>query len=569
MRHLPGLFLLSISLLCLACDKDQTQFLLTDELPTPDDIRTYLRQTMYNNVLILEVDSTIEREIPYWLLRMEDESVVYFKKEWLKSISLDPDQWRISFAFTDGIRQDALLLGDSIYVSDTSVVLNPFGTAPLTALVRSQMPLKGRFGVKVLGKGENGIAIEHKLAPFTASHDIPILGLYIDHENEIELTFMNEDGKFRASKRIQVRTEPLTVYLNPEILQNQLPPNDDGIFFISDRKLGFDQRGEVRWAYTGDARYLYRKLRNGNLVVATQNGALQYHSPAFEEISMMGQTVQRFEVPDYLHHEIREMPNGNFLVGSNSVTYTGALWDGKLQEDLIIEVDRQSGDIIKRWDLNTILDNERERADGLQNDDWLHLNSIDYNPKDRTILFSGRHQSVVGKIDYDDGKLRWILAHPAGWRPELQSYVLRPVHADGSSVDLTNNDFLPYFLHNPLELPNGNILLYDNGNFRNYYEDPNVPEESYSRAAEYKINEESRTVELVWTFDYNQQLFTTATGDVDYFPENGHRVIGFLNSSSETPKIIELDANDQMIFEVNLNFGSYYRCEKIMLYQGL
>lgn len=570
MKHLTHFMLFLCAILPLACDKDQTTLVVPGELTDIEQIRAYLQEALADNNLIVSIDSTSNSDIPYCALLMEDESVVYFKKKWLESSSPNPAQWQVGFTFTDGTQEEALYLGDTIYLDEDEIVVNPFGTAPLTALVPSAMPLKGRFGVRVMGKGPEGVPIHKKLSAFEQGQDIPVLGLYAAHTNEIEISFLNEGGDVRATRKIALTTSSVEGLLaSLDIDQNLLPPEDDGIFFIADRKLGFDQRGEIRWLYTGDAKYLYRKLKNGNLVVATEFESINYHSRAFDEISILGETIQRYIVPNLMHHEIREMPNGNFLVASNSEQCTGSIWDGRREEDLIVEIDRTYGDVIKSWNLNGILDNQRPRADGVQNDDWLHLNAIYFDEEDNSIVLSSRHQSLVAKVDYETGDLKWILAHPAGWRSDLLPYILQPINADGSPVDLSSVDFLPYFLHAPTKLPNGDIVLYDNGNYRNFYENPDVPLVSYSRAVAYRINEAAGTVELVWQFDYGQQLFTLATGDIDYFEHNQHRLIGFLNGGDGTPKIVEIDADDQIVFEVNLNAGSYYRCEKIQLYDGL
>lgn len=174
----------------------------------------------------------------------------------------------------------------------------------------------------------------------------------------------------------------------------------------------------------------------------------------------------------------------------------------------------------------------------------------------------------MAKVDYATGDIIWLLAHPSGWGERWQPYVLQPVNADGSEVDLGNTDFYSYFQHAPMRLPNGNILLYDNGNYRNFYNGP--VEDDYSRAVEYKINEEEKTVQLVWEFDYNHELFTTATGDVDLL-ENGNRLIGFMWSGNRTPKIVELNENDEIVFDIEIDVGegNYYRAEKFNLYTGM
>ncbi|MDZ7691548.1 MAG: hypothetical protein U5K69_10560 [Balneolaceae bacterium] len=77
-------------------------------------------------------------------------------------------------------------------------------------------------------------------------------------------------------------------------------------------------------------------------------------------------------------------------------------------------------------------------------------------------------------------------------------------------------------------------------------------------------------MQLVWEFDYNHELFTAATGDVDLL-ENGNRLIGFMWSGNRTPKIVELNGNDEIVFDIEIDAGegNYYRAEKFNLYSGM
>ena len=236
--------LLACLLLPLACVKDQTELIVPGELTNIDQIRAYLQQAAADNNLVIALDSISNRTIPYCELQMEDETVVFFKKKWLDRAVSSPGDWRMHFTFSDNSQETALYLGDTIYWQEDSIKVNPFGTAPLTAIVPSAMPLKGRFGVKVFGKAPDGVSIEGELSAFGEGQAIPILGLYPDYNNTVEITFLSPQGKVRARRQLQLQTANVHGLSNLEITQNQLPADDDGIFFISDRRLGFDQRGK-------------------------------------------------------------------------------------------------------------------------------------------------------------------------------------------------------------------------------------------------------------------------------------------------------------------------------------
>ena len=563
------LTVLALNLLLLtACKKEKPAFLLPNELRTLSQVEAFFEDAWAREDLLASVGSLTVEGIDYYHFTLENGRELFVKKELTGVVSVDSSGWTAALDFESGANLPAYILGDTIYID--SITVDPFGTAPLSGLVAISMPVKGRFGITVQGKGEGGIPIGHVFESISKKHHIPILGLYADYENKVELAFLSEEGAVRTRRVIRMTTGAVPGNLAVNVAKNELPSGDSGLFFVSDVKKGIDHRGEVRWAYTGDARHLYQKLKNGNFVVSNKAGSVSYHSSTFKEISMLGEAVRQYSVPNLMHHEVREMPGGNFLVASNTYPYNNNSWDGNLEEDLIIEIDRQSGEVVKSWDLNLILDNQRPRAGGSNSDDWLHLNAIYYDEEDNTIVFSGRHQSVVAKIGYEEGDIRWILAHPAGWNESLLPYVLTPVNARGMDIDLASEDFLPYFQHYPLKLPNGNILLFDNGNFRNYYEDPSVPEDSYTRAVEYKIGPVRMEVEKVWEFDYDKAIFNEATGSVQYLEENAHRVIGFMNGTANTPKVIELDEAGNILFELNVNrWSDYYRCEKYGLYEGM
>ena len=570
LKVLATFFLFAFLIIACKTEDDETLELPAGAFENLLEAKLFFFEEATNNNLITTVDQVTIDEIDYCQFTMEDEAQVLVNKTMLDSFVTDPGAWLTQLYFSDGSIQDAGFLGDSIYIDENNTILDPFGTAPLTALIKTRMPVKGKFGLKLFPKEAGAIGLEHEFAHFDFFHEIPVLGLFPEYNNEIEIYFRSESGQLRASKTIQIETDRVSGAITVDIEQNLLAADDTGIYVVSDKKMGFDQTGETRWVYLGDGKQFYRKLKNGNLIMAAQQGGISYHSSKFYELSMLGQIVRTFEVPNKMHHEVIEMPNGNFLVASNSAPFTGNRNDGQLEEDLIVEIDRSSGEVIKSWDLNEVLNNDRPRLDGSTNDDWLHMNALVFDEDDQSILFNSRHQSVLGKLDYETGEVKWLLAHPSGWKSELEPFILTPIQENGSPVDLATTDFLPYWQHAPLKLPNGNILLFDNGNYRNKYEDPTVGEASYNRAVEYKIDEENMTVELVWQFDYDKSIFTEATGDVDYFPENGHRLIGFMNGSGNTPKIVELDEQGNIVYDAFVNRGSnYYRIEKLNLYEGL
>ena len=98
--------------------------------------------------------------------------------------------------------------------------------------------------------------------------------------------------------------------------------------------------------------------------------------------------MNEWEVPDpynKIHHDVIELPNGNFLVTVNNAEIATI-------EDHILELDRSTGEIVTIWDFNEILP---KRYTYLKNTtDWLHVNSVFYDDSDNSLVVSGRHQGI-------------------------------------------------------------------------------------------------------------------------------------------------------------------------------
>lgn len=546
------------------CSKEKVTFPISI-VPIPI-YKAALQNAADRGNLIIDVSETTINGVPNHLVLFEEGDSLWIPSQWIASVENIPEDWQIKTTFTDNCEQLSPALGS---FAEIEVELDPFETAPLTALAKINIPVAGQFEITVSPKGTNGTLIQQEFESSGPNHEIPILGLYADYENIILVTFKSPAGKIRGSQSIFIQTEPCPITVDLNILKNEFPEDEHPIYFIADLKAGFDLQGEIRWYYTGDAFYVFRKAQNGNLIISGQEGAISYHRPNFHEVSMLGETIRTYNVPNMQHHDIREMPNGNFLVGTNSTPFDGDRNDGNLEEDMIIEIDRNSGAIVKSWDLNQLFNNQRlYPGNNVNTDDWLHLNSIFFDDSDQSLIISGRNQSLVAKIDYASGALKWLLAHPFGWDASFDDYLLQPVDENGNPINTTDGNILPYYQHSAMVLPNGNLWLYDNGNFRNYYDDNSVPYNGNSRAVEYKIDEANKTFQVVWSYFPNPSIFTAATGDVDYQPERRYQSIGFMQGSANSPKIMEFDDQRNLIFEmtVNPNVSWFYRFERMDLY---
>ena len=116
-------------------------------------------------------------------------------------------------------------------------------------------------------------------------------------------------------------------------------------------------------------------------------------------------------------------------------------------------------------------------------------------------------------------------------------------------------------------------MLFDNGDNRNWGEAP-----SYSRAVEYRIDDNARTIQQVWTFGKEQanHLYSRVVSNVDYYPIERRLIFsaGSVNDDGvPVGRVVELDYDSKaVIFEATVipevaPFGvTFHRTERLRLY---
>ncbi|WP_278982886.1 aryl-sulfate sulfotransferase [Sutterella wadsworthensis] len=496
-----------------------------------------------------------------------------------------------------------------------AVMMNPYGIAPLTAVIRNGGYSLSDISVRIVPK-DGGQEITYTVSDAKArTHGgIPIFGLYAGYRNTVEVSYT----KTTEGKSERVEKEVYRIYAGPAniatagyagvtsvfpvaevkkvdpafsdrlyLINNMIAATPNTTRAVWNNPMGgalewnrypqnaiYDTKGEIRWYMEPSKIYDPNNIYMAGIMMGfrqNNDGAFTWgYGQRYVKYDLMGREIFNRQLPDGyadFSHAMDPMQNGNYLVRVASADH--ARPDGKhvrTVRDVIIEVD-QNGTVVDEWALWDILDPYRnnvlkaldqgavclnidatkagqtitaEQLAELDKTDnfgdivgagagrnWAHINSVDYDPTDDSIIISSRHQSALIKIGRDK-QVKWIMGSPEGWGPKFADRVLKPVDKDGKPIkcegskcegdfDWTWTQHTGWRVDSKSDKDVFYLSVFDNGDARGM-EQPALPEMKYSRAVVYKIDQKKMTVEQIWEVgkDLGHEYYSPVTGLCGY-----------------------------------------------------
>lgn len=455
--------------------------------------------------------------------------------------------------------------------TNPNVILNPYQTSPLTALLLFET--EEEIAPKVTIEGRDEWSTYSYQFASNKEHYLPIYGLYPDYLNRVLVEYDLEGEHFFKEVTIQTEKLPDNFILPTEVKADKEKLSND-LYFYTPSSIGYtcayDVNGDVRWYLSTYALWDNTRLSNGHLLISTERLVNSpYYMTGLYEIDLLGKIYTEYSIKGGYHHDYFELPSGNLLVASDDFNNE----DGTV-EDYIVELDRNTGDIVKTFDLKDILPMDEGKSENWSSYDWFHNNSVWYDEKTNSITLSGRHQDAVVNISYETGSLNWIIGDSTGWSEKYQKYFFTPIK---------NNFEWQWSQHAAMITPEGYVFLLDNGNNKSKNQEEYVSAgNSYTRGVMYKIDTDAMTIEQVWEYGKSRgsSFYSPYISDVDYLSENhyivhsggivyvdGHNsnqpagLGGYDRLVSDTVELL----NDKVIFELILPTNTY-RVEKMSLY---
>ncbi len=283
-----------------------------------------------------------------------------------------------------------------------------------------------------------------------------------------------------------------------------------------------DELGRIRWYHRRAIRHQgadtdVRTIEQGILIGGNRN----VFPPAI--VDWEGQVL--WEEDLFVHHDIRTYGEGKLIYLTTYYDCPGDLepyFAGGVREyDMTLRQDIWSWNICEHY-----------RPDVLKTD-WSHVNTVEPFPNEDAFLVSSRNQYTLFKVDHATGNVIWKLGE----------------HGD---FDIPEADRF-YRQHAPEILPNGNILIFDNGDY-------NIRE--YSRAVELHYDTQSMQAQAVWSYRPDPDIFCPAYGDADRL-DNGNTLITFgKNKPGQISRLIEVTATGEKVWQLSTGF-SIYRAERL------
>ena len=455
-------------------------------------------------------------------------------------------------------------------IDNPLVSYNLYLINPLSAVISFYTEEETAVTVTVLGKAKEG-NITHTF-PRAKEHVLPVVGLYSGYVNRVEIR------EYRGKEHTVEIEEPdvfdgdsplESMDTTPEYLQ------DDCIFLSpsgAELAVAFDYAGDVRWCLNIKCVFDMKRLKNGHILMGTDRLVqMPYYMSGMYETSACGKIYHEYRLPGGSHHDAFEMPDGSLLCLTEDLT-------SDTVEDMCVLIDRNTGEIVKTWDYKNFLEPGLGKSGSWSEKDWFHNNAVWYDEKSHSLTFSGRHMDSIVNIDFETGRLNWILSDPEGWPQEwVDRYFFKPIGTDFE---------WQYEQHACLITPDGDVMCFDNHHWGSKIrENYRAAKNNYSRGVRYRINTKDMTIEQIWQYgkDRGAKFFSPYICNVEYYNEGHYMVHSGGSAYNKDGEISEslgaLEQNmggtlfattveicdDKKMLELHTK-GNYYRAEKMKLY---
>lgn len=309
-------------------------------------------------------------------------------------------------------------------------ILNPFGTGSngLYLYFGTNNPTKVQYTVSVEDEsiadytawannaGEDG---------FSRVQEFLLIGLVPGQENTVTLTAYNRQGAQTQSASFTIdMPEPTSGYdVTLETVDGDSAQElSNGLYYA----MGIGGQYGYTFFYDNDGVMRYEMVLEGyhsDRFLWDDDGSLItcVGSTKVARLNRFGQVTQVYDLGTYeLHHDINWGPEGTILALATDL-------EGETVEDQVLQIDLESGEVTHIVDFTQVFQSyfditrpvQATDPFGLWSEgewDWLHLNSLQYDESDNSIIVSSRETSTIIKCALgEEPQIVWMAGNPDFW----------------------------------------------------------------------------------------------------------------------------------------------------------
>lgn len=309
-------------------------------------------------------------------------------------------------------------------------ILNPFGTGSngLYLYFGTNNPTKVQYTVSVEDEsiadytawannaGEDG---------FSRVQEFLLIGLVPGEENTVTLTAYNRQGAQTQSASFTIdMPEPTSGYdVTLETVDGDSAQElSNGLYYA----MGIGGQYGYTFFYDNDGVMRYEMVLEGyhsDRFLWDEDGSLItcVGSTKVARLNRFGQVTQVYDLGTYeLHHDINWGPEGTILALATDL-------EGETVEDQVLQIDLESGEVTHIVDFTQVFQSyfditrpvQATDPFGLWSEgewDWLHLNSLQYDESDNSIIVSSRETSTIIKCALgEEPQIVWMAGNPDFW----------------------------------------------------------------------------------------------------------------------------------------------------------
>ncbi len=403
-------------------------------------------------------------------------------------------------------------------ITNPYIIKNPYDRSVLSAYIAIPTEQAAKYTYTVVGKTED-TNFSYSSDEYEENPILPVVSLYNNYENEVDVTLEFEDGTSSEYKYMIQMEEDIDEDIDDGINIDVIDSNAynevlDGNIIFDGSFNGYDTNGDLRFTGFSTYRTNIMKLINGKMLVGYDLEAYkpeEYYSPRFFEMNAMG----KFNA-DYILKAPRGYGFHHDMAYDESTNQIYALVSQESSDVVFSEEEYGEGGIaiydattLKLKDFFNITDQiPSDIIVGKSTKPYdIHFNGIDYNEERDEIILSSRSTSQIYGVNVKTHEITWVLGDPKYIPEELQDVALDPV---GDNIEYTRGQHSVYIMDNSYYqsyYDEGKLVIsvFDNQSHEGGYVKLNGEEvedneewlEDNSRIMTYAIDFENNTFELI------------------------------------------------------------------------